>query len=80
MSIIKNNEMCEEENEKSWPVGSTAYLDRKYFCKSGQITCLQLHFKENIYIPHQSMVIVEYKTNFELLPEDKKAFGWMTFG
>ena len=31
VSIIKNNEMCEEENEKFWPVASPAYLDRKYF-------------------------------------------------
>ena len=45
VSIIKNNEMCEEENEKFWPVASPAYLDRKYFCKSGQITCLQLHWR-----------------------------------
>ena len=26
------------------------------------------------------MVIVEYKTNFELLPEDKKAFGGWLLG
>ena len=71
--------MCEEENEKFWPVASPAYLDRKYFLQKWSNNMFATSLKENIYIPHQSMVIVEYKTKFELWPEDKKAFGWMTF-